>query len=95
PASEQYDVILAADVVAGIYDGQALIESLYDLAHSETRIFLSVNEGRLAGIIDEVVLELEQRFASVKRRQPHSDNQNPNITIFCISEKRAELNVVG
>ncbi|KAL3920776.1 MAG: hypothetical protein SGARI_006862 [Bacillariaceae sp.] len=86
--NEAYDVILAADVVAGIYDGQALIKSLYDLAHSKTQIFLSCNEGRLAGIIDAFIGELKERFEVVERRQPHSDNRNPNIIVFVISGKR-------
>ena len=86
--NEQYDVILAADVVAGIYDGQALIQSLYDLAHAQTQIFLSCNEGRLAGIIETFVNELKERFEVVERRQPHSDNRNPNIIVFFISGKR-------
>jgi predicted nicotinamide N-methyase len=88
PYPDTFDVILAADVIAGIYDGQALIKSLYDLANSQTQIFLSSNEGRLAGIIDEVIEQLKERFSTVERRQPHSDNQNPNITVFCISGKR-------
>ncbi|KAL3911932.1 MAG: hypothetical protein SGILL_007085 [Bacillariaceae sp.] len=87
-SNETYDVILAADVVAGIYDGQALIKSLYDLAHDKTQIFLSCNEGRLAGIIDAFIGELKERFEVVERRQPHSDNRNPNIIVFVISGKR-------
>mmetsp|Transcript_21274 Transcript_21274/g.37420 ORF Transcript_21274/g.37420 Transcript_21274/m.37420 type:complete len:133 (+) Transcript_21274:688-1086(+) len=87
PVNETYDVILGADVVAGIYDSQALVKSLFDLAHENTRIYLSARE-RLSGLLDTFELDLKERFATVERRMADSDNKNPSVFIICISGKR-------
>jgi predicted nicotinamide N-methyase len=83
----KYDVILGADVVAGIYNAPALIKTLYDLSHARTHIFLSTRD-RLSGIMDDVCKELQEKFEVVERRAPCSDNRNPTVYIIYITGKR-------
>jgi predicted nicotinamide N-methyase len=82
-----YDVILGADVVAGIYSAPALLKTLVDSSHSCTHIFLSTRE-RLSGIIDDFCRQLSERFDVVEKRLPQSGNRNPTVSIIYITGKR-------
>jgi hypothetical protein len=85
--NENYDVIFAADVVAGIYDSQGLARTMFDLSNERSRIYLSYND-RMSGLMDSFVKNIDQYFASVLRVQPDSENKNPNVWIMVISGKR-------
>ncbi|KAG7351056.1 lysine methyltransferase [Nitzschia inconspicua] len=86
-SSEKYDVILGADVVAGIYSAPALLKTLYDQSHENTHIFLSTRD-RLSGIMDDFCQQLQERFEVVEKRTPCSDNRNPTVYIVHITGKR-------
>ena len=87
PVNETYDVILAADVVAGIYDSAALAKTICDLSHEKTMIYLACRE-RLSGVIDRFESYMNELFTRVERRLPDSTNKSPDVFIICISGKR-------
>jgi hypothetical protein len=87
PVNETYDVILGADVVAGIYDSQGLAKTIYDLSHERTRVYLSTRD-RLSGLIETFLANLQVYFTNVETSQPQSDNQAPNVSIIYVSGKR-------
>ena len=85
-----YDVILGADVVAGIYDASGLAQTIFDLSHSQTIVYLACRE-RLAGVIDRFVGHLEERFAKIERREADSSNKSPNVYILKVCGKRSDF----
>jgi len=87
PVQETYDVILGADVVAGIYDAQGLVRTLSDLSHEQTHIFITFKE-RLSGIMDAFIDEMKELFDVVEKGLPESENRNPNVYLLRISAKR-------
>lgn len=84
---EPYDVILAADVVAGIYDSSGLAKTIYDLSHEKTVVYLAYRH-RLSGLIDRFESYMNELFTRVERRPADSTNKSPNVFILCISGKR-------
>lgn len=82
-----YDIIVGADVIAGIYSAPALLQTLCDLSHERTHIFLSTRD-RLSGIADDFCVQLAERFEVVEKRMPCSDNGNPTVYILYITGKR-------
>jgi hypothetical protein len=87
PVHQTYDVILGADVVAGIYDSSGLAKTIFDLSHENSRIVLSYRE-RLTGLMDRFEERLRDYFVHVERRAADSDNKNPNVFIMCVAGKR-------
>jgi predicted nicotinamide N-methyase len=87
PVNETFDVILAADVVAGIYDSAALAKTICDLSHEKTQIYLAYRE-RLSGVLDRFESYMNELFTRVERRLPDSTNKSPDVFIICISGKR-------
>lgn len=87
PVHETYDVILGADVVAGIYDSSGLAQTIYDLSHDQSRIVLSYRD-RLSGLMERFEERLREYFVHIEKRQAESDNKNPTVYILCISGKR-------
>lgn len=83
----KYDIILAADVVAGIYDSSGLAKTIYDLSHEKTVVYLACQE-RLAGVIDRFESYMHELFTKVEKRQPQSSNLNPDVFIMRVSGKR-------
>lgn len=86
-ANHHYDVILGADVVAGIYDPVKLAQTIADLCRDErTLVYLAVNHRN-----DEIVRTFEAAmrplFNSMERRSPVSRNKNPNVTILVATGK--------
>jgi Lysine methyltransferase len=90
-AAPKYDVILGADVVAGIYDSSGLAKTIFDLSHDESRIVLSYRE-RLSGLMDRFEAHLRELFVHVERLPPDSDNRNPDVFLLWASGKRNTLN---
>jgi predicted nicotinamide N-methyase len=82
-----YDIILGADVVAGIYDASGLAKTIYDLSHEKTVVYLACRE-RLAGVIDRFESHMHELFTKVERRAPDSSNKSPNVFIMRVSGKR-------
>lgn len=82
-----YDVVLAADVVASIYDSSGLAKTIYDLSHEKTVIYLSAKE-RLSGVIDRFESYMRELFTVVERMEADSDNKNPDVFILRIAGKR-------
>ena len=82
-----YDIILGADVVAGIYDSSGLAKTIYDLSHKNTVVYLACRE-RLAGVIDRFESYMHELFTRVEKFQPQSSNLSPNVFIMKVSGKR-------
>jgi len=82
-----YDIILGADVVAGIYNAGGLAKTIYDLAHAKTVVYLACRE-RLTGVIDRFLSLLGQLFTKIERREANSSNRSPNVFILRVSGKR-------
>jgi hypothetical protein len=76
-----YDVILGADVVASIYDSYGLAKTIYELAHSDSWVYLACRD-RLAGSIEEFQGHLQKMFLHVERRKADSSNNNQSIWIL-------------
>lgn len=87
PVHQTYDVILGADVVAGIYDSSGLARTIFDLSHEKSHIILSYRE-RLTGLMDRFEAHLKDLFVHVERRAADSDNKNPSVFILCVSGRR-------
>ena len=87
--SEQYDVILGADVVASIYGGYALAKTIFDLANEKSRIYLAVRD-RLAGNIENFESHMNKMFECVEKKESNSRNKCPNVYIFTAHGKRQQ-----
>lgn len=84
-----YDVILGADVVAGIYDPIKLAQTIADLCHDQTMVYLAVNN-RLAEIIATFEHAMNTHFEHIEHRAPVSRNKNPNVSILFATGKRCK-----
>ena len=88
-SNHHYDVILGADVVAGIYDPVKLAQTIADLCRNEhTLVYLAVNN-RLHEIIQTFEEAMLPLFSILERRAPVSRNKNPNVTILVATGKRS------
>lgn len=88
-SNHHYDVILGADVVAGIYDPVKLAQTIADLCRDEhTLVYLAVNN-RLHEIIQTFEAAMRPLFSSLEQRVPVSRNKNPNVTILVATGKRS------
>eukprot|EP00980_Cylindrotheca_fusiformis_P010011 scaffold2214_cov139-Cylindrotheca_fusiformis.AAC.8 len=85
-ATEKYDIILGADVVASIYDSFALAKTIHDLSHENTRVYLAC-EDRLAGTIETFESHLKNMFQDVQRTKSNSVNKNPRVWILQVHGK--------
>lgn len=83
-----YDVILGADCVAGIYDPVKLAKTIADLCHENTLVYLAVNK-RLDEIIATFENAMGKLFECVEHRAPVSQNKNPNVSILVATKKRS------
>ena len=90
---DPYDVILGADVVASLYDPIALAETMWDLSHSQSVVFLSY-KGRLTEPHELFEKRFRQLFDTVERLKPKSRNNNPHVWVLKAT-KRRDTNVSG
>jgi len=82
-----YDVIVAADVVTSLYSPIALAETIHDLCHENTKVYISAKR-RLEGphvIFEEALKEL---FSSVEFKYPVSRRRNDAIVVIEATGKR-------
>lgn len=86
PDHEQIDLLIAADVVATIYSAPPLVQTLYDLAGDNTKMFLSYKH-RKDDLMQDFFAQLGERFQHVKRIQPCTRNRNPGVFILEISRR--------
>ena len=86
-AAAPYDIILAADVVAGIYDSSGLAKTIYDLSHEKTVVYLAYRE-RLTGLIERFESHMHELFRKVEKMDSDSSNHSPNVFIMRVSGKR-------
>lgn len=83
-----YDVVVAADVVASLYCPKALAQTIHDLCHDETRVYISLKK-RLTEPL--VIFEgaMQELFQSVKRCSPIlSRRKNDDIIVMEATGKR-------
>ena len=66
PVHEPIDLLIAADVVATIYSAPPLVQTLYDLAGDNTKIFLSYKH-RKDDLMQDFFSQLGESFQHVKR----------------------------
>jgi 2-polyprenyl-3-methyl-5-hydroxy-6-metoxy-1,4-benzoquinol methylase len=86
-ANAPYDVIVAADVVTSLYSPIALAETIHDLCHKNTKVYISAKR-RLEG--PHVVFEeaLKQLFSSVVFKDPVSRRKNDAIAVIEATGKK-------
>jgi hypothetical protein len=82
-----FDVILGADVAASIYDSSALMETIYDLAHEHTWVYISGRD-RLTGTVEGLQVQLQTLFRFVEQVPVQSRNQNPTVSILRATGKK-------
>lgn len=82
-----YDVILGADVVASLYCPTALAQTIYDLSHERTRVYVSVKR-RLDEQFYNFKSAMENLFYTVEIKKPLSRLKNNEIVIFHANRKR-------
>ena len=80
---ESYDVIIGADVVAGIYNLPALISTIYDKSHESTMVVLAAKD-RITGTCQATIENLRECFHYVDHIKPTelARNKNPDVTII-------------
>ena len=86
--SSSYDVILGADVVAGIYDAFGLAKTIFELAHERTLVYISINK-RFQEPIEEFQSAMTKFFDQIEIRPSVSRNKNPNVSILVATGKRS------
>jgi hypothetical protein len=85
-----FDVIIAADVVASIYDPIALACTIHRLAHTESTVCLSFKE-RLSSVHRQFEQKLASLFETVQVLPPSahaSRNRNADVRILMARSKK-------
>jgi hypothetical protein len=87
---ETYDMIVAADVVASIYDPIALACTIHRLAHSESTVYLSFKE-RLSSVHRQFEQKLAALFENLQILSPSTHacrNRNEDVRILVAQCKK-------
>lgn len=83
-----FDVVLGADVVATLYDPIALSETIAQLSHSRTVVYVSFKE-RLSSVHRQFESAMKAIFAVVDFVHPKNGrNHNPDVRILVAKEKK-------
>lgn len=83
-----FDVIIGADVVTTLYDPIALADTIYNLSHAGTKVYISFKE-RLSSIHDTFHNAIRKRFAGMEIIKPlHSRNRNADVRIIVAHSKK-------
>jgi predicted nicotinamide N-methyase len=99
----RFDVVIAADVVASLYDPHALVDTIYDCTHADSVVYLTFKE-RLSSVHRQFESELSTCFAEIAilPNRPGnqsaasvavpawSRNRNPNIQLLIARQRRSE-----
>jgi predicted nicotinamide N-methyase len=85
-----YDVILGADVVASLYDPQALAATIHALCHTDTLVVLTFKE-RLSSVHRRFEEALDQLFDEWTIRLPTAACRNHNPDIRVLQARRPKL----
>ena len=83
-----YDVIVGADIVTSLYDPVALAQTLHDLSHSNTRIYIS-GKSRLDKPHEIFNTEMNRLFEKVEKvTEVNSKLRSPGVFVICAEGKR-------
>ena len=83
-----FDVVLGADVVATLYDPIALAETIAQLSHPETVVYVSFKL-RLRTVHRQFEKAMQEKFAVVEFIAPkESRNHNPDVRILVAKSKK-------
>ena len=83
-----YDVIVGADIVTSLYDPVALAQTLYDLSHTNTRIYIS-GKSRLDKPHEIFNSEMIRLFEKVEKvTEVNSKLRSPGVFVICAEGKR-------
>lgn len=82
-----YDVIVAADVVASLYCPKALAETIHDLCHEDTKVYISLKK-RLTEPLVIFEASMKALFMTVKCTSPVSRRKLDDIIIIEATGKR-------
>jgi len=86
-----YDVIVGADIVTSLYDPVALAQTLHDLSHSNTRIYIS-GKSRLDKPHEIFNTEMNRLFEKVEKvTEVNSRLRSPGVFVICAEGKRYAL----
>jgi predicted nicotinamide N-methyase len=81
-SSEKYNVVIGADVVASLYDPIALANTIHDLCHANSRVYISY-KGRLDGPHQQFEQRMKELYNVVSTVKPIiSRNRNPGVRIM-------------
>ena len=87
-AGAPYDVIVGADIVTSLYDPVALAQTLFDLSHSNTRIYIS-GKSRLDKPHEIFNSEMNRLFEKVKKvTEVNSKLRSPGVFVICAEGRR-------
>lgn len=86
-ANAPYDVIVAADVVASLYSPKALAETIHDLCHDETKVYISLKK-RLTEPLVVFEAAMKDLFLTVKYTSPISRRKLDDIIVIEATGKR-------
>jgi predicted nicotinamide N-methyase len=98
---QAFDVVIAADVVASLYDPHALVDTIYGCTHADSVVYLTFKE-RLSSVHRQFESELSTCFAEITilpNRHGNqsavsvpvwSRNRNPNIQLLIARQRRSE-----
>jgi len=81
-----YDILIAADVVASIYDPSSLAHTFYSLSHARSKIFISYKI-RMSEPHQAFETEMRRYFHKFETVKPSSRNKNPNVWILEIGKR--------
>ena len=83
-----YDVIVGADIVTSLYDPVALAQTLYDLSHANTRIYIS-GKSRLDKPHEIFNFEMNRLFEKVEKvTEINSRLRSPGVFVICAGGRR-------
>ncbi|GAX22985.1 hypothetical protein FisN_15Hh119 [Fistulifera solaris] len=82
-----FDVIVGADLVASLYDPYALADTLFQLCHNQSKVYISFKERQTEY---HVMFEtaMRKRFSKMDIMIPQSRNANPAVRILVAESKK-------
>jgi hypothetical protein len=84
----KFDIVFGADVVSTLYDPIALAETISNLSHSQSIVYVSFKE-RLSSIHRQFEESMHERFGTIEILQPRtSRNLNPEVHILVARHRK-------
>lgn len=85
--SAPHDVVIGGDVVASLYCPKALAQTIHDLCHVDSHVYMSLNK-RLHDVLVEFDEAMKSLFHVVEEVEPKSRRKNENVFVLHATGKR-------